>query len=98
MAEGLWVDTARGVAGWGDRRLDLSAQEVAMLAALLDARGRVVARAELARRAGVSTASGRRCDGILVGLRRALGKEAVCNVRGRGWRLASLGGAAQAGP
>ncbi|MGH9155293.1 MAG: winged helix-turn-helix domain-containing protein [Acidimicrobiales bacterium] len=98
MPEGLWVDAERAIAGWGDRRLDLSAQEVAMLAALLHARGRVVARGELARRVGLSAVSGRRCDGILVGLRRALGDEAVCNVRGRGWRLAPLGSAAQAAP
>lgn len=98
MPDGLWVDKARSIAGWGDRRLDLSPQEVAMLAALLDARGRVVARSELARRAGLSESSSRRCDGVLVGLRRALGEEAVCNVRGRGWRLAQLGGIGQASP
>ena len=87
MPEGLWVDTERGVAGWGDRPLDLTRQEVAMLAALVEAGGRVVARAEMARRAGLTGSSPRRCDGILVGLRRALGDGTLRNVRGRGWRL-----------
>jgi DNA-binding response OmpR family regulator len=93
-SEGLWVDAERGTAGWGNRRLNLSAQEVAMLAALLDARGKVLARDELARLAGLESSSARRCDGVLVGLRRALGAESLCNVRGRGWRLAIGGGAA----
>lgn len=59
-----------------------------MLAALLETRGRVVARSDLSKRAGLTAASGRRCDSILVGLRRALGAESLTNVRGRGWRLA----------
>ena len=95
MAEhdGLWVDAEKNIAGWGDRRLNLSVQEVAMLAALLEAEGKVVARDELARKAGLGAFSPRRCDGVLVGLRRAVGAESLCNVRGRGWRLAVGGGA-----
>ena len=46
MREGLWVDRDRGVAGYGERLLALSGQEVAVLATLADARGRVVSRAE----------------------------------------------------
>ncbi|HSS10407.1 MAG TPA: winged helix-turn-helix domain-containing protein [Acidimicrobiales bacterium] len=84
-SEGLWLDPDRGIAGWGDRRLPLSPQEVAVLVALLDAHGRVVPRAELVRRLGLP--SPRRCDSILVGLRRVLGPGAVLTVRGRGWRF-----------
>jgi DNA-binding response OmpR family regulator len=83
----LWVDPERGIAGWGEHRLRLSAQEVAMLAALVEAKGRVIPREELARRAGLGGSSPRRCDGVLVGLRRALGEGAVQNVRRRGWQL-----------
>lgn len=86
-ADQLWVDLQRNVAGWGDRQLALSTQEVAMLAALLEARGRVLARQELARRAGLSATSARRCDAVLVGLRRVLGSGVLHNVRGRGWRV-----------
>jgi DNA-binding response OmpR family regulator len=83
----LWIDAERGVAGWGTRLLPLSRQEVAVLAALVHADGRVVPRRELARRAGLAHASERRCEQLLVGLRAALGHEAVRNVRGRGWML-----------
>jgi two-component system, OmpR family, response regulator len=84
---GLWVDMSAQRAGWGDRVLPLSPQEVAVLAALLDAEGRVLSRRELARRAGLSQASSRRADSMLVGIRRALGEGSVRNVRGRGWML-----------
>jgi DNA-binding response OmpR family regulator len=85
--EGLWIDAERSVAGWGARVLPLSRQEVAVLAALVHADGRVVPRRELARRAGLTHASERRCDQLLVGLRAALGPDTVRNVRGRGWML-----------
>jgi len=71
----------------GDRRRGLGTQELAVLDVLVEARGRVVSRAELRRRAGMVGASDRRCDVVLVGLRRALGPGVVTNVRGRGWRL-----------
>ena len=83
----LWIDHERRLAGWGDRVLPLSAAELAVLEALVEARGRVVSRAELARLAGLTTASPRRCDALLVGIRRALGADEVRNVRGRGWML-----------
>jgi DNA-binding response OmpR family regulator len=85
--DGLWISLERGVAGWGPRVLPLTGQEVALLAALVHARGRVLPRRELARRAGLGHASERRCDQLLVGLRAALGPDAVRNVRGRGWML-----------
>ena len=87
MAEGLWVDQVRGRAGYGERLLPLTASEVAVLAALLEARGRVVSRPELARRSGLQHASARRTDSLLVTLRRALGASAVRTVRRRGWIL-----------
>ena len=87
MAEGLWVDRERGVAGYGDRKLPLTPQELAVLATLADAGGRVVSRSELARRSGLRHASPRRADSLLVTLRRALGGGAVRTVRGRGWLL-----------
>jgi len=87
LAGGLWVDQARGRAGYGERLLPLTATEVAVLATLLEARGRVVSRPELARRSGLQHASARRTDSLLVTLRRALGASAVRTVRRRGWIL-----------
>ncbi len=46
-----------------------------MLNVLLDNRGRVISRRELARRAGLANLSERRCDSLLVSIRRALGPE-----------------------
>ena len=87
MHGALWVDTAQGAAGLGPRTLVLSRQAVMVLAALAECPGRVVPRDELARRADLENLSKRRCDQLLVDLRRALGPTAVRNVRGRGWML-----------
>lgn len=83
----VWVDAQRGVAGRGDDVLPLSPHEAAVLAVLAESSGRVVPRTELARRAGLARAGARRCDSLLVGIRRALGPDSVRNVRGRGWML-----------
>jgi DNA-binding winged helix-turn-helix (wHTH) protein len=65
----------------------LGEQEQSVLNVLLANRGRVISRRELARRAGLATLSDRRCDGLLVAIRRALGANAVVTVRSRGWML-----------
>jgi len=58
-----------------------------VLAVLLENRHRVVSRGELSRLAGLEGLSERRCDSVLVQIRRFLGPDAVTTVRGRGWRL-----------
>ena len=68
-----------------DVRLELSEREQAMLRALSSRR--VLSRAQLARAAQLDGQSDRRCDSILVGLRRLLPPGAIRNVRARGWML-----------
>lgn len=59
-----------------------------MLAVLLANRQRVVGRRELARQAGLAELNQRRCDSVLVGVRRQLGPDSIVTVRSRGWMLA----------
>ncbi|MFM8847047.1 MAG: helix-turn-helix domain-containing protein [Actinomycetota bacterium] len=68
----------------------LAHQEAAVLKALLDCRGRVVGRRELARLAGIADLNDRRCDSLLVAIRRVLGADAIRTVRGRGWMIVPL--------
>jgi len=65
----------------------LGGQEQSVLSVLLINRGRVISRRELARRAGLANLSERRCDSLLVAIRRALGPDSVVTVRSRGWML-----------
>jgi DNA-binding response OmpR family regulator len=65
----------------------LGTQERAVLLALAEDAGKVVSRRELARRIGIENLSERRCDSILVGVRRVLGPDAIRTVRSRGWML-----------
>jgi DNA-binding response OmpR family regulator len=65
----------------------LTPQERAVYRALVSNAGRVVSRAELARTAGLSDLSDRRCESLLVGVRRAIGRDRVRTVRRRGWML-----------
>jgi DNA-binding winged helix-turn-helix (wHTH) protein len=65
----------------------LGEQEQSVLQVLLASRGRVISRRDLARRAGLANLSERRCDSLLVAIRRALGPKSVVTVRSRGWML-----------
>ena len=58
-----------------------------MFQVLAENTGRVLSRAELARRAGIADLSARRCDSLIVGIRRGIGPERVRTVRRRGWML-----------
>jgi len=84
----VWVDASRGVAGRDREVLHLSPREVALLDAFAHAGPRVMGRQELRRRIGLTQHDPRRCDSLIVQLRRALGPEAIVTVRGRGWRCA----------
>jgi DNA-binding response OmpR family regulator len=59
-----------------------------VLAVLVANRRRVVGRRELARAAGLAELSERRCDSVLVGVRRLLGPDSIVTVRSRGWMIA----------
>jgi DNA-binding response OmpR family regulator len=65
----------------------LGTQERAVLGVMLAHPGRILGRRELARLAGMGELSERRCDSVLVGIRRALGHGAIRTVRSRGWML-----------
>lgn len=66
--------------------IELSRSQVELLALLVANRRRVVSRDDLARALGLGR--GRSIDVMLTGLRRALGRDFVRNVRSRGWILA----------
>ncbi len=65
----------------------LPPQESAVLRALIICSGRVVSRRELSRLAGIAELNERRCDSLLVSIRKALGPDSIHTVRGRGWML-----------
>jgi DNA-binding response OmpR family regulator len=69
----------------------LSPQDRVVLDVLVATAGRVVSRQELARRTGLTDRSERRCDAILVQLRKVLGADAIRTVRSRGWMLTPTG-------
>lgn len=70
-----------------DRARSLGAAEQAVLRVLVDAKGKVLNRAELAAKAGLGGLSARRVDSVLVNVRRAIGQDNLVTVRGRGWRV-----------
>jgi DNA-binding response OmpR family regulator len=65
----------------------LTTQERAVYDVLVRHRGKVLSRSELSRMAGISNLSERRCDSLIVGIRRRVGSERVVTVRRRGWML-----------
>ena len=65
----------------------LTPQERAVYAVLAAEAGRVIGRGELARRAGIGDLSERRCDSLIVGIRRRVGSDRIRTVRRRGWML-----------
>jgi len=68
--------------------MSLGPRERAVLAVLTQHRGRIVDRDELRREAGLDDLSPRRCEALLVGIRRVLGSDSIVTVRRRGWMLA----------
>ncbi|MFZ8997410.1 MAG: helix-turn-helix domain-containing protein [Ilumatobacteraceae bacterium] len=65
----------------------MSPQERAVFAVLAANSGRVISRSEIARSAGITDLSDRRCDSLIVGIRRRIGSERIRTVRRRGWML-----------
>jgi len=65
----------------------LTPQERVVYEVLAGHPGRVLSRSELSRRAGIADLSARRCDSLIVGIRRTVGPERVRTVRRRGWML-----------
>lgn len=64
----------------------LSDKDRAVLRVLVERAGKVTDRVSLNKLAGL-TGTPRRCETILVTLRRALGDDAIVTVRRRGWML-----------
>ncbi|CAN5355071.1 hypothetical protein BH23ACT3_BH23ACT3_08340 [soil metagenome] len=65
----------------------LTPQERAVYDVLATNSGRVLSRHEIARAAGIGDLSERRCDSLIVGVRRVVGPDRVRTVRRRGWML-----------
>jgi DNA-binding response OmpR family regulator len=70
-----------------DQRHRLTPQERAVYDVLATNCGRVVSRVEIARSAGLFDCSERRCDALIVGIRRTIGEHRIRTVRRRGWML-----------
>jgi DNA-binding response OmpR family regulator len=65
----------------------LTAQERAVYDVLVAHAGKVISRNEIAREAGISNLNARRCDSLIVGIRRCVGAERIVTVRRRGWMM-----------
>ncbi|MEI6742561.1 MAG: hypothetical protein WCL35_02250 [bacterium] len=64
----------------------LSEADLAVLRVLVHRAGRITSREDLNKLAGLS-GSQRRCEAVLVNLRRTLGDGAIVTIRRRGWML-----------
>ena len=65
----------------------LTAQERAVYDVLVNHAGKVISRSEIAREAGISNLNARRCDSLIVGIRRCVGADRIVTVRRRGWMM-----------
>jgi DNA-binding response OmpR family regulator len=65
----------------------LTAQERAVYDVLVNHAGKVISRVEIAREAGISDLNSRRCDSLIVGIRRCVGADRIVTVRRRGWMM-----------
>lgn len=64
------------------------ARERELLAYLAAHPGRVISREEFSAECGLDDLSARRCDSLIVAIRRLLPQDAIMTVRKRGWMLA----------
>ena len=64
----------------------LSETDLAVLRVLVDRSGKITSRDDLNKLAGLN-GSQRRCEAVLVNLRKALGDGAIVTIRRRGWML-----------
>jgi len=64
----------------------LSEADLAVLRVLVDRSGKITSRDDLNKLAGLN-GSQRRCEAVLVNLRKALGDGAIVTIRRRGWML-----------
>lgn len=64
------------------------ARERDLLAYLASHPGRVISREEFSAECGLDDLSARRCDSLIVAIRRLLPEHAIVTVRKRGWMLA----------
>ena len=65
----------------------LTAQERAVYDVLAEHAGKVMSRSDIARAAGISNLNVRRCDSLIVGIRRCVGADRIVTVRRRGWMM-----------
>ena len=65
----------------------LTAQERAVYDVLTAHAGKVISRNEIAREAGISNLNVRRCDSLIVGIRRCVGADRIVTIRRRGWMM-----------
>ena len=65
----------------------LTAQERAVYDVLAAHAGQGISRGDIAREAGITNLNARRCDSLIVGIRRCVGADRIVTVRRRGWMM-----------